>query len=267
MPKISMRELLDAGVHFGHQAGRWNPKMRPYIYGARNGIHIVDLSKTVRLVDEAFEFLTATVGQGRKILFVGTKKQAQTIVAEEATRAKQYYVNHRWLGGMLTNWRTIKISIDRLKELDRMATDGSFDKFTKKEALMLSRERDKLERNIGGIKDMTQLPGALFVVDPRKEEIAVAEANRLGIPVVAICDTNCDPTGVQYVIPGNDDAIRSIRLFLSSAADAALEGERRGGSNRRPEDLTTVSFDQESGQTVASEAGGAEVIRKPGAQD
>ena len=261
MPRISMRELLDAGVHFGHQAGRWNPKMRPYIYGARNGIHIVDLSKTVRLFDDAYEFMADTVGKGRKILFVGTKKQAQSIVAEEALRAKQHYVNHRWLGGMLTNWATIKTSIERLRELDRMAADGSFDKFTKKEALMLSRDRDKLERNIGGIKDMTALPGAIFVIDPKKEEIAVLEARRLGIPVVALCDTNCDPAGVDFIIPGNDDAIRSIRLFLAAAADAAIEGERRGGNRRNHEDLTTVSFDEHGAQVA--ESSGTEVIRKP----
>ena len=262
MPRISMRELLDAAAHFGHQAGRWNPKMRPYIYGARNGIHIVDLSKTVRLLDDAYEFLADTVGKGRKVLFVGTKKQAQPIVAEEAARGNQYYVQHRWLGGMLTNWRTIKTSIDRLRELDRMASDGSFDKFTKKEALMLSRERDRLERNLGGIKEMNALPGALFVIDPRKEEIAVAEARRLGIPVVALCDTNCDPTGIDYIIPGNDESIRSIRLFLSTAADAAIEGEQRSGNRRNHKDLPTVSFDEEKGTQVA-EASGTEVVRKP----
>lgn len=267
MPRISMRDLLDAGVHFGHQSGRWNPKMRPYIFGARNGIHIVDLSKTVRLFDEAYEFLAGNVSQGRKVLFVGTKKQAQAIIAEEALRGKQFFVNHRWLGGMLTNWKTIRTSIERLKELDRMATDGSFDKFTKKEALMLSRERDKLERNLGGIKEMQGLPGALFVIDPRKEEIAVAEANRLGIPVVALCDTNCDPSGVDYIIPGNDDAIRSIRLFMSAAAEACLEGERRAGTNRRPEDRTTVSFDEKHGAQVNESEQGAEVIRKPGSSE
>jgi len=261
MARISMRELLDAGVHFGHQAGRWNPKMRPYIYGARNGIHIVDLSQTVRLLDDAFEFIAETVASGKKILFVGTKKQAQAIVAEEALRAKQYYVSHRWLGGMLTNWITIKKSIARLRELDRMATDGSFDKFVKKEALMLSRERDRLERNLGGIKEMNSLPGAIFVIDPHKEEIAVAEANRLGIPVIALVDTNCDPAGIDYIIPGNDDAIRSIRLFLSAAADAAIEGESRSGSRRKHDDLTTASFDEHGGQIA--DAGGTEVIRKP----
>lgn len=261
MPRISMRELLDAGVHFGHQAGRWNPKMRPYIYGARNGIHIVDLSKTVRLFDDAYEFLANTVGNGRKVLFVGTKKQAQTIVAEEAARGKQYYVNHRWLGGMLTNWRTIKTSIERLRELDRMAADGSLEKFTKKEALMISRERERLERNLGGIKEMNALPGALFVIDPRKEEIAVAEARRLGIPVVALCDTNCDPSDIDYVIPGNDDAIRSIRLFLAAAADAAIEGDSRGGKRRNHDELTTISFDEDGAKKAA--ASNTEVIRKP----
>src|SRR5690625_7362224 len=189
MARISMRELLDAGVHFGHQAGRWNPKMRPYIYGARNGIHIVDLSPTVRLLDDAFEFVADTVASGKKILFVGTKKQAQAIVAEEALRAKQYYVSHRWLGGMLTNWITIKKSITRLRELDRMATDGSFDKFVKKEALMLSPERYRLERNLGGIKEMNSLPGAIFVIDPHKEQIAVEDTNRLGITVIAVVAT------------------------------------------------------------------------------
>lgn len=262
MPKISMRELLDAGVHFGHQTGRWNPKMRPFIYGARNGIHIVDLSKTVRLFDDAYEFLARTVGQGRHVLFVGTKKQAQKIVDEEARNAGQYYVNHRWLGGMLTNWQTMKTSIKRLKELDRMALDGSFDKFTKKEALMLSRERDKLERNLGGIKEMPGLPSALFIVDPRFEEIAIAEANRLDIPVVALTDTNCDPAGVDFVIPGNDDAIRAIRLFLHAAGEACIEGRRRAGNDRSAENLTTASFDQESGEVTSGESSEAEVITK-----
>lgn len=261
MARISMRELLDAGVHFGHQAGRWNPKMRPYIYGARNGIHIVDLSQTVRLLDDAFNFIAETVGSGKKILIVGTKKQAQAIVAEEAQRGKQYYVSNRWLGGMLTNWVTIKKSINRLRELDRMAADGSFDKFVKKEALMLSRERDRLERNLGGIKEMNHLPGAVFVIDPHKEEIAVKEANRLGIPVIALVDTNCDPAGIDYIIPGNDDAIRSIRLFLAAAADAAIEGESSAGNRRKHEDLTTASYDKDGGKVA--DTGGTEVIRKP----
>lgn len=263
MAKLDMRELLEAGVHFGHQTGRWNPKMRPYIYGARNGVHIVDLSKTVRLFDRASDFVSGTVSQGGHVLFVGTKKQAQQIIREEAIRGKQYYITNRWLGGLLTNWRTIKTIIDRLKELDKMALDGSFDKFTKKEALLLARERDKLEQNIGGIKDMPGLPRAIFMVDPRKESIAVEEANRLGIPVVAITDTNCDPDGIDFVIPANDDAIRSIKLFSAAIADACIEGSRKGGSHRRQEDLTTATFDQESGTVVTSAASTVEVVRKP----
>ncbi len=267
MAKLNMRELLEAGVHFGHQTGRWNPKIRPYIYGARNGVHIIDLSKTVRLFDRAADFLSGTVSHGRHVLFVGTKKQAQEIVREEALRANQFFITNRWLGGTLTNFRTIKTSIDRLKELDRMASDGSFDRFTKKEALMLTRERDKLEANIGGIKDMPGIPGAMFVIDPRKEEIAVKEANRLGIPVVALTDTNCDPDGVDFVIPANDDAIRSIKLFTAAIAESCLEGARRGGTNRRPEDLTTATFDEERGEVVTSEATEAQVVRKPSGAD
>lgn len=262
MSKPSMKELLEAGTHFGHQRGRWNPKMRPYIYGVRNGVHIIDLSKTVRLLDRAQEFVSGLVGQGRHVLFVATKKQAQTIVAEEAARSKQYWITNRWLGGTLTNWRTIKTSIERLKELDRMATDGSFDKFTKKEALMLTRERDKLNMNLGGIKDMPGLPSAMFVIDPRKEEIAVKEANRLKIPVVALTDTNCDPDGVDFVIPGNDDAIRSIRVFAAAIADAALEGGRKSGTNRRHDELTTATVDAETGEVVTGDASQAEVVRR-----
>lgn len=265
MSNVNMRELLEAGVHFGHQTGRWNPKMRPYIYGARNKVHIIDLSKTVRLLDRACDFVSGTVAQGRRVLFVATKKQAADVVAEEALRAKQFYITNRWLGGTLTNFRTIKTSVDRLKELDRMALDGSFDKFTKKEALMLARDRDKLERNLGGIKEMNNLPGALFVIDPRREDIAIAEANRLGIPVVALTDTNCNPDNIDFVIPGNDDAIRSVRLFAAAIADACLEGARRAGTNRRPDELTTASFDEDEGAVIAPQAGATEVIRKPGA--
>ncbi len=263
MAQLDMRELLEAGVHFGHQTGRWNPKMRPYIYGARNGVHIVDLSKTVRLFDRAAEFVSSTVAGGGHILFVGTKKQAQSIIREEAARAKQFHITNRWLGGTLTNWVTIKTIIERLKELDKMATDGSFDKFTKKEALLLARERDKLERNIGGVKDMPGRPRAIFIVDPRKESIAVDEANRLGIPVVAVTDTNCNPDGIDFVIPANDDAIRSIRLFAAAMADACIEGSRLGGTNRRQEDLTTATFDDETGGVVTAAANVAEVVRKP----
>lgn len=263
MANVNLREMLEAGVHFGHQTGRWNPKMRPYIYGARNKVHIIDLSQTVRLMDRACDFVSGTVSQGRRVLFVGTKKQAADIMREEAIRAKQFHITNRWLGGLLTNFRTVKTSVDRLKELDRMATDGSFDKFTKKEALMLARDRDKLERNLGGIKEMSHLPGAMFVIDPRKEQIAIKEANRLGIPVVALTDTNCDPDGVDFVIPGNDDALRSIRLFAGAMADACLEGARRAGTNRRPEDLTTATFDEESGTVIAPTGKSTEVIRKP----
>lgn len=264
MAKLNMRELLEAGVHFGHQTGRWNPKMRPYIYGARNGVHVIDLSQTVRLFDKAADFVSGEVGRGKSILFVGTKKQAQSIVEEEARRARQYYITNRWLGGTLTNWTTIQKSITRLRELDKMASDGTFDKLTKKEALMRTREREKLERNIGGVKDMQGLPGAIFVVDPRKEDIAVLEANRLGIPVIALADTNCNPDGVDHLIPGNDDAIRSIRLFAAAMADACIEGVRRqGASVRGGGDQGTVTFDAETGGVSGVAASTPDVVRKP----
>lgn len=232
MAQVTMRDLLEAGVHFGHQTNRWDPKMRPYIYGARNGIHIVDLSQTVRLFADAYQFLSQVVASGKSVLFVGTKKQAQETVAEQAARANQFYVVNRWLGGTLTNFQTIRKSIDKLKELDKMARDGSYTKYTKKEVLNFERDRTRLENNVGGIRDMNGVPGALFVIDPKKEEIAIKEANKLGIPVVAVCDTNCNPAGIDYVIPGNDDAIRAIRLFSSSIADAALEGAKMASSRR-----------------------------------
>lgn len=232
MAQVTMRDLLEAGVHFGHQTNRWNPKMRPYIYGARNGIHIVDLSQTVRLFASAYEFISNAVGKGGSVLFVGTKKQAQETVSEQADRANQYFIVNRWLGGTLTNFQTIRKSIDRLKELDKMSRDGSYAKYTKKEVLNFERERAKLNANVGGIQNMNGLPAVLFVLDPKKEEIAIKEANKLNIPVVAVCDTNCDPTGVDYVIPGNDDAIRAIRLFTSSVADACLEGSKTASSRR-----------------------------------
>jgi small subunit ribosomal protein S2 len=224
MAQITMKQLLEAGVHFGHQTKRWNPKMKPYIFGARNGIYIIDLQKTVRYFKNAYQFLKETVENGDKVLFVGTKKQAQDSIHEEATRAGQYYVNNRWLGGMLTNFSTIKGSIDRLKKIETMSQDGTYDLLTKKEALDLERERAKLEKSLGGIKAMTKPPGAIFVIDPKKEAIAVKEARKLGIPVVAVVDTNCDPEDIDYIIPGNDDAIRAIRLFASKMADACLEG-------------------------------------------
>ena len=224
MSNITMKELLEAGVHFGHQTKRWNPKMKPYIFGARNGIYIIDLQKTVRLFKSAYNFVVDAAQTGDSILFVGTKKQAQDSVAEEAQRCGMFYVNDRWLGGMLTNFSTVKQSIDRLKRLDAMVADGTIEAYTKKEALQLDKERQKLEKTLGGIKGMNKLPGMLFVIDPKNEEIAVSEAKKLGIPVVAIVDTNCDPDDIDYVIPGNDDAIRAIRLLTSKVADAMIEG-------------------------------------------
>ncbi len=224
MSQITMKQLLEAGVHFGHQTRRWNPKMKPYIFGARNGIYIIDLQKTVRYFRSAYSFIRDVTQNGDKILFVGTKKQAQDSIMEEAIRADQYYVNNRWLGGMLTNFSTIKRSIDRLKKIETMSEDGTYDLLLKKEVLQLDREKAKLEKTLGGIKNMTRLPAAVFIVDPNKEEIAVKEARKLGIPVVAVVDTNCDPEGIDYIIPGNDDAIRALRLFSSKMAEACLEG-------------------------------------------
>jgi small subunit ribosomal protein S2 len=224
---ITMRQLLEAGVHFGHQTKRWNPKMKPYIFGARNGIYIVDLQKTVRLAREAFKFVSDICAKGGSVLFVGTKKQAQDAVIEEATRSGQFHVTNRWLGGTLTNFKTIKSGIDRLKTLEKMSTDGTFERLPKKEVAILQGEMDKLKKNLGGIQEMTRLPGCLFVIDPKKEDIAIHEATRLGIPIVGLVDTNCDPEGIDFVIPGNDDAIRSIRLFAGKVADAAIEGKAR----------------------------------------
>ncbi len=235
MAQITMKQLLEAGVHFGHQTKRWNPKMKPYIFGARNGIYIVDLQKTVRYFRTAYQFIQDTVANGDKVLFVGTKKQAQDAIMEEALRAEQYFVNNRWLGGMLTNFTTIKASIDRLKKIEAMAADGTLEQYTKKEALQLERERVKLEKNLGGIKNMGKLPGAVFIIDPKKEAIAVKEANKLGIPVVAVVDTNCDPDNIDYIIPGNDDAIRAIRLFATKMAEACVEGEQRRKDKKQTE--------------------------------
>src|SRR3981189_3288513 len=224
---ITMRQLLEAGVHFGHQTKRWNPKMKPYIFGARNGIYIVDLQKTVRLAREAFKFVSDVCSRGGAVLFVRTKKQAQAAVIEEAARSGQFHVTNRWLGGTLTNFKTIKSGIDRLKTLEKMSTDGTFEKLPKKEVALLQNEMEKLKKNLGGIQEMTRLPGCLFVIDPKKEHIAIHEATRLGIPIVALVDTNCDPEGIDYVIPGNDDAIRSIRLFWRTIAAPAIEGRAR----------------------------------------
>ena len=226
MAVISMKQLLEAGVHFGHQTRRWNPKMAQYIFTERNGIYIIDLQKTVRKIDEAYAFVRDTAMQGKTILFVGTKKQAQESIESEAKRCNMYYVNNRWLGGMLTNFRTIQTRIRRLNDIDKMEQSGQFDLLPKKEVIQLKAEREKLEQNIGGIREMKKLPGALFVIDPRKEHNAIAEARKLNIPIVAIVDTNCDPDEIDYVIPGNDDAIRAVKLIAGKMADAVLEGKQ-----------------------------------------
>ena len=231
MSVVSMKQLLEAGVHFGHQTRRWNPKMAKYIFTERNGIYIIDLQKTVKKVDEAYAFLRDVAAEGKSILFVGTKKQAQEAIKEEALRANMFYVNERWLGGMMTNFQTIQKRVNRLKELEAMEADGTFEVLTKKEVQGLRHEMEKLEKYLGGIKEMNKLPGALFVVDPRKERIAVAEARKLNIPIVAIVDTNCDPDEVDYVIPGNDDAIRAVKLLTGRMADAIMEGRQGEGGD------------------------------------
>jgi len=227
MSYVTMKELLEAGVHFGHQTRRWNPKMKPYIFGARNGIYIIDLQQTVRMFKTAYQFVADTVAGGESVLFVGTKKQARDSIYEEANRCEMFYVHNRWLGGMLTNFETIKKGIERLKYLTTIFADGSVNRFPKKERLRLDKERGKLDNNLGGIRDMQRLPGAMFVVDAKNENIAVREARRLGIPVVAIVDTNCNPDDIDYIIPGNDDAIRAIRLMTSRIADACIQGREQ----------------------------------------
>src|SRR5947209_7120918 len=250
-----MKELLEAGVHFGHQVRRWNPKMKEYIFGERNGIYIIDLQKTQKMFREALQYVTNTIAEdrGKTMLFVGTKRQAQDAVREEAERAGQYYVNQRWLGGLLTNFQTVQKSIKRLKDLEAMQTDGRYEKLTKKERIKLDRERLGLEKVLSGIKSMTRLPDAVFVIDVRKEEIAVAEANKLGIPVIAVVDTNCSPERIDYVIPGNDDALRAVRLFASRIADAVLEGQQmltEGGA-------ATVEGSTETTETAETETSAA----------
>ena len=239
MAVISMKQLLEAGVHFGHQTRRWNPKMAPYIFTERNGIYIIDLQKTVKKVDEAYNFLRSVAEQGETILFVGTKKQAQDAVKDEAIKSDMYYVNERWLGGMLTNFQTIQKRINRLKELEAMEENGTFEVLTKKEVLSLRHEMERLQKFLGGIKTMTKLPGALFVVDPRKERIAVAEAKKLGIPIVGIVDTNCDPDEIDYVIPANDDAIRAVKLLTARMADAVIEGRQGEATEEAAEEVAT----------------------------
>ena len=233
---LPLRSLLDAGVHFGHQTKRWNPKMRPFIYGARNGIHIIDLDQTARLFRRAYDRVVEEVSRGGSVLFVGTKRQAQDIITEEAQRAGMFYVTNRWLGGTLTNFRTIKTGLERLRTIERMKEDGTYENLTKKEVVFVERERERLEKYHGGIKNMTNLPALMFVVDPHQEVIAVEEANKLGLPIVAITDTNCDPDKIDFVIPGNDDAIRSIKLITGRIADACIEGvqkRRDHGESRR----------------------------------
>lgn len=242
MPSISMKELLEAGVHFGHQTKRWNPKMKEYIFGERNGIYIVDLQKTLKLFKDAMAYVGDMASQGKNVLFVGTKRQAQEAIAEEATRCQMFYINNRWLGGLLTNYTTVKKSIERLKMLEDLAETGNYGGRTKKEIIQLERERKHLSANLSGIRDMGRLPDVLFVVDSNKEAIAVMEARRLGIPVVAVVDTNCDPDQVDYVIPGNDDALRAIRLFTNKIAEACLEGRQQVSES----EITGSSSDDDS---------------------
>ena len=229
MSVVAMKQLLEAGVHFGHQTRRWDPRMAPYIFTNRNGIYIIDLQKTAKKIDEAYAVLKSIVDEGKTVIFVGTKKQAQECVKEEAERCGMYYVNQRWLGGMLTNFDTIRTRVERLKKLEAMESDGTFDVLPKKEVIILKKEMEKLQKNLGGIKDMTELPGAMFVVDPKKERIAILEARKLGIPVIGLVDTNCNPEDVDYVIPGNDDAIRAIKLIVEAMANAVIES-RQGES-------------------------------------
>ena len=254
MSVISMKQLLEAGVHFGHQTRRWNPKMAPYIYMERNGIYIIDLQKSVGMVDDAYNAVSEIVSNGGTILFVGTKKQAQDAVQTEAERCGMYYVNERWLGGMLTNFKTIQSRIKRLKDIERMSQDGTFDVLPKKEVIGLKKEWDKLEKNLGGIKNMKKIPDAIFVVDPKKEHICVQEAHSLGITLIGIADTNCDPEELDYVIPGNDDAIRAVKLIVSKMADAVIEANQGESAEDSAEGNADASMDEAAQDTAAEEA-------------
>jgi small subunit ribosomal protein S2 len=259
-----MKELLEAGVHFGHQTKRWNPKMKEYIFGERNGIYIIDLQKTLKMFKEASKFVQDLASDGRIVLFVGTKRQAQDAIAEEAGRAGMFYVNQRWLGGLLTNWVTVQKSVKRLKELDEMATDGRYELLPKKEVIKLERERKHLQANLAGIKNMSRLPDAIFVIDSNKEQIAVREARKLGIPVVAVVDTNCDPSEVDYVIPGNDDALRAIRLFASKISDSISEGSQMATDKQTAELAAAAAYGAgpehaPAGEEAAAEAGGEDI--------
>jgi small subunit ribosomal protein S2 len=254
---ITMKELLEAGVHFGHQTKRWNPKMKEYIFGERNGIYIIDLQKTLKMFKEASKFVQDLAAQGKIVLFVGTKRQAQDAIAEEAQRCNMFYVNQRWLGGLLTNWVTVQKSVKRLKELDDMATDGRYELLPKKEVIKLERERKHLQANLAGIKEMTRLPDSIFVIDSNKEQIAVREARKLGIPVVAVVDTNCDPSEVDYVIPGNDDALRAIRLFASKISDSIAEGAQLA-SDKQTAEMAEAAGAARQGEAAAAQAGAEE---------
>ncbi|MGD8741452.1 MAG: 30S ribosomal protein S2 [Desulfobacterales bacterium] len=275
MAYVTMKELLEAGVHFGHQTKRWNPKMKPYIFGARNGIYIIDLQRTVAMFKTAYDFIMNTVAEGKSVLFVGTKKQARESIYEEANRCEMFYVHNRWLGGMLTNFQTIRQSIDRLNYLNEIQNDGSISVFPKKEQLKLAKERVKLDNNLGGIRTMNSLPGAIFVVDPKNEMIAVREGRRLNIPIVAIVDSNCDPDEIDYIIPGNDDAIRAIRLLTSRVADACVAGKARYEEKMQAEadkdveeesEITTASAELKPGErkviSDGTEGPVVEIIRK-----
>ncbi len=246
MPAVTMRELLEAGVHFGHQTRRWNPKMKPYVFGARNGIYIIDLQKTVDQTRAACVFAAQIASEGKRILFVGTKKQAKDVIEEEARRSGMYFVNNRWLGGMLTNYQTVKASIDRLKKIETMKNSPEWNEISKKEQSRIDREFDKLKRSLGGIQDMKKLPGAIFVIDTEKEHIAVKEAKKLGIPTIAVVDTNCDPSDITHVIPGNDDAIRSIRLFARLIADSCLEGTKTFQEKLRAQEISDATAKEDA---------------------
>ena len=263
MANITMKELLEAGVHFGHQTKRWNPKMKEYIFGERNGIYIIDLQKTLKMFKEASKFVQDLAAEGRIILFVGTKRQAQDAIAEEAQRCSMFYVNQRWLGGLLTNWVTVQKSVKRLKELDEMATDGRYDLLPKKEVIKLERERKHLQANLAGIKNMTRLPDAIFVIDSNKEQIAVRESRKLGIPVVAVVDTNCDPSEVDYVIPGNDDALRAIRLFTSKISESIAEGVH-ARDDKQMADVQAVAAAEPAIEAPGAEIEFAEIVSDGG---
>jgi small subunit ribosomal protein S2 len=264
MSEVTMKQMLEAGLHFGHQTRRWNPKMKPYIFGPRNGIYIINLDKTMRLFRVAYDFITQEASKGGSILFVGTKRQAQAIIKEEAQRCNMFFINHRWLGGTLTNFQTIKKAVDRLKSIEAMQEDGSINRFPKKEILLMEKERVKLDRNIGGIKNMRSMPAAVFVVDPNKEQIAVKEAINLNIPVIALTDTNCNPDGLSFVIPGNDDAIRAIKLITSAIADAVLGGRSKLKETEALEEEMVEQAMAESAEAVAEET---EAVAESGEAD